>query len=150
MAEMNKAIYFDMDGTIANLYAVDGWLPMLRNSDSTPYKEAKPMVRMNVLARRLNKLQKEGYIIGIISWLAKDGNNEYNEKVTNAKREWLNKHLKSVNWNEVHIVEYGTPKHNIVRYPNGILFDDEDKNRNEWTGTAYDEKEILNVLKAIN
>ena len=150
MAKMNKAIYFDMDGTIANLYAVDGWLPMLRNSDSTPYKEAKPMVRMNVLARKLNKLQKDGYTIGIISWLAKDGNNEYNEKVTNAKREWLNKHLKSVNWNEVHIVEYGTPKHNIVRYPNGILFDDEDKNRNEWTGTAYDEKEILNVLKAIN
>lgn len=150
MTEMNKAIYFDMDGTIANLYAVDGWLPMLRNSDSTPYKEAKPMVRMNVLARRLNKLQKDGYTIGIISWLAKDGNNEYNKKVTNAKREWLNKHLKSVNWNEVHIVEYGTPKHNIVRYPNGILFDDEDKNRNEWTGTAYDEKEILNVLKAIN
>lgn len=150
MTEMNKAIYFDMDGTIANLYAVDGWLPMLRNSDSTPYKEAKPMVKMNVLARRLNKLQKDGYTIGIISWLAKDGNNEYNEKVTNAKREWLNKHLKSVNWNEVHIVEYGTPKHNIVRYPNGILFDDEDRNRNEWTGTAYDEKEILNVLKAIN
>lgn len=145
-----KAIYFDMDGTIANLYAVDGWLPMLRNSDSTPYKEAKPMVKMNVLARRLNKLQKDGYTIGIISWLAKDGNKEYNEKVTNAKREWLNKHLKSVNWNEVHIVEYGTPKHNIVRYPNGILFDDEDRNRNEWTGTAYDEKEILNVLKAIN
>lgn len=150
MTEMNKAIYFDMDGTIANLYAIDGWLPMLRNNDSTPYKEAKPMVRMNVLARRLNKLQKDGYTIGIISWLAKDGNKEYNEKVTNAKREWLNKHLKSVNWNEVHIVEYGTPKHNIVRYPNGILFDDEDKNRNEWTGTAYDEKEILNVLKAIN
>ena len=150
MTEMNKAIYFDMDGTIANLYAVDGWLPMLRNSDSTPYKEAKPMVKMNVLARRLNKLQKDGYTIGIISWLAKDGNKEYNEKVTNAKREWLNKHLKSVNWNEVHIVEYGTPKHNIVRYPKGILFDDEDKNRNEWTGTAYDEKEILNVLKAIN
>ncbi len=150
MTEMNKAIYFDMDGTIANLYAIDGWLPMLRNSDSTPYKEAKPMVRMNVLARRLNKLQKDGYTIGIISWLAKDGNKEYNEKVTNAKREWLNKHLKSVNWNEVHIVEYGTPKHNIVRYPNGILFDDEDRNRNEWTGTAYDEKEILNVLKAIN
>lgn len=150
MTEMNKAIYFDMDGTIVNLYAVDGWLPMLRNSDSTPYKEAKPMVKMNVLARRLNKLQKDGYTIGIISWLAKDGNKEYNEKVTTAKREWLNKHLKSVNWNEVHIVEYGTPKHNIVRYPNGILFDDEDKNRNEWTGTAYDEKEILNVLKAIN
>ena len=26
-----KAIYFDMDGTIANLYAVENWLPMLRH-----------------------------------------------------------------------------------------------------------------------
>ena len=25
-----KAIYFDMDGPIANLYAVENWLPMLR------------------------------------------------------------------------------------------------------------------------
>ena len=147
---MNKAIYFDMDGTIANLYAVDNWLPMLRNSDSTPYKEAKPMVKLNVLARRLNKLQKDGYILGIVSWLAKDGSKEYNKAVTKAKLNWLKTHLKSVNWNEIYIVEYGTPKQNIVNYPNGILFDDEQKNRIEWVGKAYSEKEIMNVLKAVN
>ena len=33
---MTKAIYFDMDGTIADLYAVDGWLDMLRAYDPTP------------------------------------------------------------------------------------------------------------------
>lgn len=33
---MIKKIYFDMDGTIANLYAVEGWLPMLRAYDPTP------------------------------------------------------------------------------------------------------------------
>ena len=27
---MTKAIYFDMDGTIADLYAVDGWLDKLK------------------------------------------------------------------------------------------------------------------------
>ena len=26
---MTKAIYFDMDGTIADLYGVDGWLDSL-------------------------------------------------------------------------------------------------------------------------
>ena len=42
---MNKAIYFDMDGTIADLYGVTDWLPMLMNSGSTPYRVAQPMLR---------------------------------------------------------------------------------------------------------
>ena len=29
-------IWFDMDGTIANLYGVENWLPMLRAYDPTP------------------------------------------------------------------------------------------------------------------
>ena len=51
-----RTIYFDMDGTIANLYGVDGWLDMIINRDATPYKVAEPMVRMNTLARVLNNL----------------------------------------------------------------------------------------------
>ena len=56
-----KAIYFDMDGTIANLYGVNNWLEMLLNSDDTPYKVAKPLLQLNILARYLNKLQSQGY-----------------------------------------------------------------------------------------
>ena len=37
---MEKAIYFDMDGTIANLYAVENWLDMLRAFNPTPYEQA--------------------------------------------------------------------------------------------------------------
>jgi len=146
---MTKAIYFDMDGTIANLYGVNNWLDMLINSDETPYKVAKPMVKMNVLARYLNKLQKHGYIIGIVSWLCKGGNIEYNKKVTETKIKWLHTHLKSVKWNEIKIVEYGTPKEKIVNYPKGILFDDEVQNRKNWKGKAYNESQIMEVLKAI-
>ena len=36
-----RTIYFDMDGTIANLYGVDGWLDMIINRDATPYKVAE-------------------------------------------------------------------------------------------------------------
>ena len=146
---MTKAIYFDMDGTIANLYGVDGWLPMLEALDPTPYKRAKTMVDMRVLARLLNKAQARGYKIGVVSWLSKGSTPQYDIEVTRAKVEWLDKHLHSVVWDEVHIVEYGTPKHNIVDYPNGILFDDEVNNRNMWTGTAYDVQDIVEVIRGL-
>ena len=82
---MTKAIYFDMDGTIANFYGVDGWLQDLINQNTRPYKEAKVLVNMNSLARVLNRLQRNGYEIGIISWLSKSGTQEYNEAVANVK-----------------------------------------------------------------
>ena len=34
-----STFYLDMDGTIANLYAVDGWLPKLRAFDPTPMRK---------------------------------------------------------------------------------------------------------------
>lgn len=146
---MMKAIYFDMDGTIADLYGVENWLENILQRNIRPYKEAKTLVRMASLARLLNKLQRQGYIIGIISWLAKNSTQEYNERVTQAKVDWLHKHLPSVQWNELHIVEYGTPKEKVVQYNKGILFDDEEQNRMNWTGTAYDVDNIIEVLKGL-
>lgn len=141
---MTKAIYFDMDGTIADLYGVKNWLDFLLAEDTTPYSEAKPLINLNTLARLLNKLQHKGFKIGVISWTAKNGSKEYNKKVETAKLNWLNKHLKSVHFDEIYIVNYGTPKQTLGK---GILFDDEEQNRKAWTGKAYDEKNILNVLK---
>ena len=78
---MEKAIYFDMDGTIADLYAVSGWLEMLRAYDETPYEQAQVMLNMAQLARALNKLKAQGYVIGIVSWLSKCPTAEYDKKV---------------------------------------------------------------------
>ena len=146
---MRKAIYFDMDGTIANLYGVDGWLDMLINEDTTPSAKATPLVRLCTLARLLNRLQRNGWHIGIVSWLAKNGSDTYNASVIETKVNWLKEHLTSVQWNEIKIVEYGTPKEEIVNMPFGILFDDEEQNRKNWKGVAYDERNILEVLKAV-
>ena len=139
-----RAINLDMDGTIANFYGVEGWLDYLMVNDATPYKVAKPLVNMSVLARYLNKLQRKGYSINIISWLSKSGTKEFNEEVTTAKLGWLKKHLPSVKWDKINIVPYGTPKQTLG---NGILFDDEKPNRDNWIGTAYDVNNILEVLK---
>ena len=86
-------IWFDCDGTICDLYAVPNWLDKLRAYDPSPYADAAPMIRLSQLARKLNKLQRAGYTIGIISWLSKTSTPEYDSAVTTAKLEWLHKHL---------------------------------------------------------
>ena len=146
---MTTTIFLDMDGTIADLYGVENWLDYLIASDALPYEIAKPLIRLNALARILNRLQKQGYKVGVISWLAKNSNTAYDEKVTRAKKEWLKKHLASVNFDEIHIVKYGTPKQTFAKTENDILFDDEEKNRNDWTGKAFDVNEIIEILKGM-
>ena len=143
---MKKEIWFDMDGTIADLYGVEGWLDMLLNENTRPYEIAKPLVNMRELAKVLNKLIEKGWEIGVISWLAKNGTNDYNKKVANAKIKWLAKHLKSVKFAKIDIVEYGTPKQ-INR--NGILFDDEKQNRENRLGIAYNVENIIQVLREL-
>lgn len=142
-------IWFDMDGTIADLYGVENWLPMLRASDPTPYLVARPLVNLSTLARMLNKLQKQGYEIGVISWTSKTGTPDYNAAVTAAKYAWLSKHLPSVDFDEIHVVPYGTPKQVFAHSDNDILFDDEAKNRENWTGMALDVTDIIGALKAL-
>ena len=146
---MKNTIYFDMDGTIADLYGCENWLDSLINGKTKPYREAKSMVDMRKLEKLLNALKANGYEIGIVSWLSKNGTDEYNARVTKAKTDWLARHLGAVEFDEIHIVKYGTPKHEIVNNPLGILFDDEKPNRDNWLGTAYDVTAILETLTAL-
>lgn len=119
-------IYFDMDGTIANLYKVHEWLNHLLNEDTYPYEAAAPMVNESLF----KSLSAKGYDFGIISWTSKGGSKEYNKRVRKVKVEWLKKNFPNVKFEEVHIVKYGTPKHSLVK--NGILIDDEERNVKNW------------------
>lgn len=147
LMDTERAIYFDMDGTIADLYGVENWLPDLRAERVRPYAEAKPLVNMQALARMLNRLTAQGYSVSIISWTSRGGSDEYNEAVAEVKKEWLKKHLKSVRFSEIYIIPYGTPKSSCGC---GILFDDEEKNREEWGNGSFSEKEIFSILKGLN
>lgn len=144
-------IYLDLDGTVIDFYGVPNWLECLEAQDSTPYRIAKPLVNLSTLARYLNRLQARGYNIGIISWLSKSGTDKFNAEVAEVKRDWLAKHLPSVQWDEIHIVPYGVPKSNCATCPNAILFDDEQRNLNEWTANthnmAYNADLLMEILR---
>ena len=140
---MNKEINFDMDGTIADFYGVEGWLDDLIAQNPRPYAEAKPLVDMEQLAKELNRLQRKGYKVKIISWLSKTSTADFDKKVIETKIAWLGENIKGVKWDKVDIVAYGTPKSRLGK---GIIFDDEANNRNEWGEGAYEPKDIFKVL----
>ena len=144
-----RTIWFDMDGTIANLYAVENWLDKLRAYDASPYAEAEVMLNMSQLAHLLNQLKVMGYKLGIISWLARNPTPEYDEAVTKAKKAWLGQHLASVSWDEIRIVKHGMPKEWFMKADDDILFDDEEQNREHWLGDAYEPNMIIQVLKQL-
>lgn len=149
--KMEKALVFDMDGTIADLYGVDGWLTDLENESVRPYVEAKPLYDMDELNDCLNKAKAKGWKIIVTTWLAKKGSKTYNKKTAQAKKTWLAKY--NFPADEIHCVKYGTTKANCTRKKGGfqILIDDNKKVRDGWNlGTTVNAKyDIMNFLKAI-
>jgi len=142
-------IWWDMDGTIADLYGVDGWLDMLLARETTPYENAKVMWNMSYLARLMNKAQKAGCKLGIISWTAKNAPEAYCDEIATAKLNWLRRHLASVRFDEIEIVGYGVPKYQFKHSDDDILFDDEAPNRKAWHGQAFTPDKMVEILKEI-
>lgn len=139
-------VYLDCDGTWIDLYGVDNWLEYLINEDVYPYKMAKPLVNLSTLARTIHRLQENNIKVGIISWLSKNGSEDYNRRVAETKLNYFKTHLPSVVFDEIHIVEYGTPKSECATDDFSILFDDEEKNRVEWNGIAFTEKDLIKTM----
>lgn len=139
---MNKMIYLDMDNTINDFYKND-WLERIIAEDTKPYDVAPCVVKEEILL----KLIKNGYKIGIISWLARDSSKNYDKAVRKAKMNWLKKYYPNVDFAEIHIVKYGTPKYSVAKIKESYLFDDELPNRQAWKGIALEPKEIFNFLR---
>ena len=129
---MAKVLVFDMDGTIADLYGVKGWLEDLRAYNPRPYVKAKPLYNMDTLNGILNALKEQGWTIAVTTWLAKDSTKAYDDEVRKAKLEWLEKY--DFPYDEIHLVKYGTTKANCTRKLGlgQILVDDNEKVRKGW------------------
>ena len=140
-------VWFDMDGTIADLYAVENWLEKLKTSNPSPYADAAPMVNVEQFTLSILAIQEQGYEVGVISWTSKNGTSNYNKEVRSVKRAWLKATFPEIKFDEIHIVKYGTPKRKFATSNEDILFDDEKQNRENWRGLAYEPNKIDEVLE---
>ena len=146
---MTKTLVFDMDGTIADLYAVTDWLENIIAENVRPYAIAEPMYNMNKLVNVINRLKENGWRVAIVSWTSKHGSKEYNKAVRKVKKEWLDRY--NFPYDELHVIKYGTPKSYCMRKTGGfqILFDDEEPNRKAWRNgsTVNANEDIYKILK---
>ena len=129
---MDKTIVFDMDGTIADFYGVDGWLNDLENENTRPYDIAEPLYNMEVLNAVIDVLRLQGWRIVVTTWLSKGANKSFEDATRVSKIAWLNRY--NFVYDEIHLVKYGTTKANCTRKLGGfqILVDDNEKIRNGW------------------
>ena len=144
----NRILVFDMDGTIADLYGVDGWLNDIMTENTRPYEIAKPLYDMDTLNEIIYLLKGMGWKIIVTTWLAKNSTKAYDDAVRKAKVEWLK--AQGFAYDEIHLVKYGTTKANCTRALGGyqVLVDDNEQIRKGWhLGNTINANG--NILKAL-
>lgn len=151
---MAKQIWFDMDGTIADLYSVQTWLPDLLGEKKGLFSNLAPKVDMVELGKICNKLMEKNWEIGVITWTPKNVSDKYCQIAGEEKRAWLSKYMPYVQ--QVHIQAYGTPKQDALnkRAKLMVLVDDNEEVRQMWETpkvrkTIDANKDIITELKKL-
>ena len=149
-----KKIYFDMDGTVYDLYGIKNWLEMLRNEEKGAFTLGNALVDMVALKEVCLRLIAKGYQIGIITWLPMGASLEYCEICTKEKRRWAENNMPYIS--EFYALEYGVPKQYAParRAAEMWLVDDNKEVREMWVTEkqrkAIDATEnIINALVAL-
>lgn len=151
MKNSSPTIYFDLDGTLYDLYSQPRWLERITTeADPTAYaNDSATMVNMVALHETLFTLMEQGWSIGVISWLARGSSREYDIAVRRIKRDWVKRFLPMAT--EVHIVKYGTPKHSVAYSTNAVIVDDAPEVLTTWNrGATIDATQnILPLLEGL-
>lgn len=144
----NAIIYFDLDGTIADLYGFNDWLTYLQNEQTDPYTEAGLLVDGEQFRNFLAAGKAAGVLFGVISWGAKNASKDYQKAIRRSKVEWLKKNNLFEYFDELHIVKYGTPKNRAAKNRTGVLIDDELQRWN--INKLVDANNFYNILNVEN
>lgn len=135
-------IYFDLDGTLADLYNVPQWLEKLHAENTEPYSQAA--IAHPSLPCLLDNLKAAGATLGVISWGAMGGSNEYTKRTKTAKLEWCKRHFGDV-FSEFHVIKYGTPKSKAAKHSNAVLVDDNARVRTSWENSKACNSEMPTI-----
>lgn len=151
---MSKKIYFDLDGTLYNLYSIKNWLEKLQDEKENVFLEGCFLVNYSEFMECINYLVDCGYSFGVITWLPMQASPEYEEICRKEKIKWINEYLPFVT--EINISSYGIPKQNCIqkRAKTMILIDDNIEVCKMWNTpfqrNSINVNEEFTVLDALN
>lgn len=133
---MKRAIWFDMDGTIYELYEIPDWLECLQEKRYSVYNQAgKARVNLDRIREAVRALTAQGWEVGIITWAGKNvkrGSWEF-EAIAHFKREWTAHNFPEL-LDNFQLLEYGESKADYApaSYDLNILVDDNTEVREAW------------------
>lgn len=109
---MSVKIYFDLDGTVYNLYGVTEWEPKLRAENPNVFKEGSFIGNHKDFTDICGKLLEKGVQFGVITWLPMQASPEYELECAKVKRQWVERYIPFVT--EFTAQRYGIPKQNAI------------------------------------
>lgn len=136
-----KSIWFDMDGTIAELYKMEGWLAALRSNDWSVYSKCAPRHNYQRINTAIEALIGNGWQVGVITWASKGiGWGKDLDKIAEVKFDWLCKFFPALADGKFACIPYGEDKgqfmwdmhDNYCPYDVSYLVDDNKEVRAAW------------------
>lgn len=136
-------IWFDMDGTIAELYKVTGWLEMLQNKDWQVYELCTARAHANRINRAVEALIDAGWQVGVITWASKGVQWGTDcDRIGKIKFDWLCRNFPALADGKFACIPYGESKAQflldmedagIINY----LVDDNKEVREDWRAHSF-------------
>lgn len=133
---MKGYIWFDMDGTIYDLYKIPNWLEMLRAGDMSVFSyDDRARKSLTRIREAIRALMAQGWEVGVITWapMHVEADTLTFDECWEQKYSWIERNFPELAKN-FYCVEYGDPKANWVLWndrPN-ILIDDNKMVRADW------------------
>lgn len=109
---MTTKIYFDLDGTVYDLYNIENWELKLRSENADVFNEGNFIGDYAKFIAVCAELIKKGVQFGVITWLPMQATEEYERECAEVKREWVKKFIPFVT--EFTVQTYGIPKQNAI------------------------------------
>ena len=124
--------YFDLDGTLADLYNAENWLERLENEESGVFSNLEPLIDEEKFKKWARERLADGDRIAVITWLPRGASEEYEKICAREKEAWINQHFPFIS--EINCLSYGIPKQYAIkkRTFSMILVDDNEEVLQMW------------------
>ena len=125
-------IYFDLDGTLYDLYNIPNWLELLETENENVFAIGDLLYNENNFNNIIFALLEKNVVFGVITWLPKNASENYCAKCEEIKRNWCKNNLPFIS--HFTAQKYGTPKQNAIdkKTKQIILIDDNKEVCEKW------------------